>query len=268
MPGTQTIKKIITSNYYKVSHDITLKMGQSVYKTLATFNVFIKKLDSLKYDIFLDRSNFKINGEEVESKFIYSPHLYFSCLFPLRFKIQKNELVVVNFTEVMARITEKDLELKEEFDNESLSYTRQQFLDQVDTANKLQNFVSSLSIIKIIGLSLHRFAENLDYRLLWQTPPVTSINYMVTAQNNNNIVTYKGENTNKTLFINQLNVYNQKNNLKLIADNNEDSFTATFIQNVNYQGDTLGFIDSQTIVKTSLGNYFDYQENISLLARE
>ncbi len=267
MPETQTIRKIITSNYYEVGHNVTLKMGQSIYKTAATFNIFIKKLDSLKYDIFLDRSNFKINDQEVEAKFIALSQHYFNCLFPLRFKIQENKLAVVNFTEVMTRITEKDLELKNDYDHDSLNTIRQQFLAQVDTASKLQHFVSSLSIVQTIALSLQRFVQNPNAHIQWQLPGLLPIDFKIVTQNNENKTTYKGENKNKTLFVNQLNDYNQKNKLKIIPHNDEILFTAIFNQSINYQSDTLGFNNSQTTVKTSLGDYFDYQENISLLVK-
>jgi hypothetical protein len=267
MLGKQKIKKIFTSNYYEVKNEIKLKLGEGFYSNISTFNLFIKKLNSLKYDIFLDRSNFKVNGEEIEKKFSLISHEYFSCIFPLRFSIRGNRLVVINFKEVMARIAEKDLDLKEDYDGDGLDYIRQQFLDKVDTSDKLQIFVSSLSIIKVIELSLQRFAENPDNNIQWQMPGLSNTDFKIAIENNDNKVTYKAENKDKALFISQLNVYNQENKFKIITDNDQSPFIATFNQTVNYEGDTLGFNDSQTIIKTSLDNYFDYEENISLLSK-
>jgi hypothetical protein len=267
MLGKQKIKKIFTSNYYEVKNEIKLKLGEGFYSNISTFNLFIKKLNSLKYDIFLDRSNFKVNGEEIEKKFSLLSHEYFSCIFPLRFSIRANKLVVINFKEVMARITEKNLDLKEDYDGDGLDYIRQQFLDQVDTSDKLQIFVSSLSIVKIIELSLQRFTENPTIDLQWQMPGVYPLDFKIAIQGNDNMVTYKSENKSKALFVSQLNVYNQENNLIIIPDTDQSPFVATFNQTVNYEGDTLGFNDSQTIIKTSLDNYYDYEENIFLQSK-
>ncbi len=261
------IKKIFTSNYYEVKNEIKLKLGQGVYSNISTFNLFIKKLNSLKYDIFLDRSNFKVNGEEIEKKFSLLSHEYFSCIFPLRFSIRSNKLVVINFKEVMSRITEKDLDLKEDYDGDGLDYIRQQFLTKVDTSEKLQIFVSSLSIVKIIELSLQRFTENPTIDLQWQMPGVYPLDFKIAMQSNDNRVTYKSENKSKALFVSQLNVYNQIHDLKIIPDTDESPFIAIFNHSVDYEEDTLGFNASQTIIKTSLDNYYDYQENISLQSK-
>lgn len=66
---------------------------------------------------------------------------YFSCLSPIAFNINENQLIVANSDEILARIAKKDKELQEKMSGEGLEDIRNQFLQTVNTAEKLQKFM-------------------------------------------------------------------------------------------------------------------------------
>jgi hypothetical protein len=267
MLSKNKIKKILTSNYYEVANTIKLKIGDSQYSSTASFEVLLKKLHSLQYDIFLNVRNFKINNKTVENKFSLLSHEYLNCLYPLRFNILGNKLVVINYIEIKNRIIQKDKEMKSFYSGEGLEHIRKEFLSHVDTREKVEQFVMDLPIVKMIDLSLHRFTENLDYDLSWFVAPLGSIDFKVHALQEGNKVTYKATNNDKESFINQLHQYDEEQGIKPISDYSDSLYQATYNYEVAYEEKELGFTNSQTTIVTSLGEYFDYNQTITLRSK-
>jgi hypothetical protein len=269
MLESQTTTKA-TSNHYEVKHYVEYNMGDKSFKTNSSYDLSIKKVNQKSYDILLDRLNFKINGQKIVSKYPLVAHEYFDSLFPIKFKIKNNELVVVNFEEISIRINKKDdFYCNNNPDDEILNIS-EQFLNTVSTPQKLQEFIFSLAIIRIINMSLLGFAHKQTLTTPWDIISFAKVIFETTRNEEiqNNTIEYVAQAINKDEFLKQLNDYCLEKDLTPIANDQVVLFKATFRQNINYENYNLGFNASQTNVKIKLNNYFDYEENISLQCKE
>ena len=268
MPNNN-ITNQLTSNYLQIVQEINLKIEDSTNKAKATFDIFIKKEMFKKYDIEVNRTNFLINEIEIENKFSSVSNHYFSCLFPIQFKInEENKLVVTNFDDIDSRIKLKDLFFSESMDGEGLKHIRDQFFEQTSTNEKIQFLISSLGIIKIIELSLQRYEQNPAIDIIWSVPIIGNTYWETQIKKNiqNNSITFVSENTNKKIVLENLQKYCQEQELNSVFGYQESEIFATFETTINYLPNLVTIEDSQTQINIKIGNLFEYQEITTLVS--
>ena len=264
-----SIKAQFTSNYLEVVQEINLKIADSTNKAKATFDIFIKKETNKKYDIEVNRSRFLINTQEIENKFLNICNQYMSCLYPIRFSIQEqNKLVIVNFDEISNRIKQRDLILSQSMEGEGLEIIKSEFFEKTNTDKKLQTLISSLGIVTIIEMSLMRYSQNTAINLLWTVPVLGDTHWQtqIKKENQNNSISFISELTDQKEVLENLQKYSELQELKLISDNQESEIFATFETTINYMSNMATIADSQTQVNIKIGDFFEYQENITILS--
>jgi hypothetical protein len=268
MPNNN-ITNQLTSNYLQIVQEINLKIEDSTNKAKATFDIFIKKEAFKNYDIEVNRTNFLINEKEIENKFSSVSNHYFSCLFPIQFKInEENKLVVTNFDDIDSRIKLKDLFFSESMDGEGLKHIRDQFFEQTSTNEKIQSLISSLAIIRIIELSLERYTQNPAMKVSWVVPIISNTHWetQIKKDNQNNRISFFSENTDKKIVLENLEKYCKEQELNSVFDNQESEIFATFETTINYIPNLVTIKDSQTQVNIKIGDLFEYQEITTLVS--
>lgn len=260
---------LLTSNYLQVVQEINLKIDDSINKAIASFDIFLKKETLKKYDIEVNKTNFLINEKEIENKFSSLSNHYFSCLFPIQFKInEENKLIVTNFDDIDSRIKLKDLFFSETMDGEGLKHIRDQFFEQTNTNEKIQFLISSLGIIKIIEFSLQRFSQNPSLNATWAVPIIGNTHWetQIKKDNKNNSISFVSEKTDNKILLENLRKYEQEQELKFILEHQELEIFATFVTEINYIPNLISIADSRTQVNIKIGNSFEYQEITTLVS--
>jgi len=163
--------KIETSSY-KVENIIELQIGRNNYKTASTYDVLIKNSESRNYDFLIDRGKIFINGNAPDTKFLVVSDAYFSCLFPIQFVSKNEKFQVVNFTEISNRINKKDKELKADFSGDGIDYISEAFIKQINSEEKLQNFIANLNLISALQISFQKLKQTEDSK--WNILPISN----------------------------------------------------------------------------------------------
>jgi hypothetical protein len=269
MPNNTNPNYQLTSNYIEVKQEINIKIGDGLEKATASYAIFIKKEQHKKYDIEVTRSKFLINEQEIENKFSSISNHYFSCLFPMQFKIdEQNKLVVVNFDDINNRIQLKDLFFSENTEGEGLKHIRDQFFEQTSTNQKIQTLISSLGIVTLIELSLLRYSQNPATHVQWVIPMAGATHWTTELKKNetNNSLTIASSKIDKEALIENVNNYIHLHELNLTREAEENEIFSTFETHINYMGSLLTLSDLQTNINIKVGDYFEYQETTTLLS--
>ena len=157
---------------YAVEDVLTLKIGEQEYNTTLTYNIFVKTEKKPTYDVVIERSQFLVNGEEIDTKFLSISHKYMEAIFPLKCKVKDYVLFVTNISEIQERIKEVDNELLATYEGEGLEHIRSQFFKATDTPEKLREFIKQLHIVKTLSFSIRKFAPDTHYPLQWNILPI------------------------------------------------------------------------------------------------
>ena len=88
MPYTINISHLFPTATYAVEDVLTLKIGEQEYNTTLTYKIFVKTEKKPTYDVVIERSQFLVNGEEIDTKFLSISHKYMEAIFPLKFKVK------------------------------------------------------------------------------------------------------------------------------------------------------------------------------------
>ena len=70
MPYTINISHLFPTATYAVEDVLTLKIGEQEYNTTLTYKIFVKTEKKPTYDVVIERSQFLVNGEEIDTKFL------------------------------------------------------------------------------------------------------------------------------------------------------------------------------------------------------
>jgi hypothetical protein len=62
-------------------------------------------------EILINRTNLKINNQEIDTKFLEVSNTYMEALFPLVCVVQKYSLVIQNIDEIRKRIQKADIDV-------------------------------------------------------------------------------------------------------------------------------------------------------------
>jgi hypothetical protein len=262
----QTLNGALTSNFFEVTQEINLKMGDSTQNATTTYAVFAKRETGKKYDLEVTRSGFKLNDKEVINKFSALSLAYFECIFPLQLSIESNKLVLANASDIAQRITQKDNELTETTDGDGFAHLREPFIEKTNTEKKLQEFIASLGLVRVLELALQRYAETDIGTVSWTIPLLGDTFWKIKKLEypQENSVTYIESAIDQEQLKDAMLRYLQEQQLKETPEIKESEIFATFKHEIKYLKDLLTIARSQTNISLQVGNYFEYQEALTL----
>jgi hypothetical protein len=173
---------ILSSNYFEVVHEITIKSTEVINQAKATYDIVLKAKSTQKNEVEVTRLKFAVNDKAIANKFPMISNFYFESIFPLKFILIGDVLKLSNFKEIQKSVAKTDNILKEKYNGEGLEYIRGQFLDQIETEEKAEQFMSSLSIINCLNLSLKRFSIGNLVDFNWKIPTVGKLKFELNPQ--------------------------------------------------------------------------------------
>jgi len=255
----------IETGAYKIENVITIQIGESNYKTTASYDILLKKSDSYRYDFLLDRGKISIDGSLPDTKFLSISDQYFSCLFPIHFLDKNSQLVVINFSEITDRIIQKDKELKSNFSGDGIDYISSEFLEKTNSEEKLQRFISSLNLTNALQFSLQKFEEIQHSN--WTILPISNTSWegYSTFDVENNLLEYNAEMKLDPEFIKELKLFATENNSE--SDFLEfDKFSSELHHETEYFDKNLKFIVAITHINIKLPD-LEYNEAFTIKSK-
>lgn len=251
---------------YNVEDVLTLKIGEQEYNTTLTYNIFIKTEKKLTYDVVIERSQFLVNGEEIDTKFLSISHKYMEAIFPLKCKVKNYVLFVANILEIQQRIKEVDTELLTTYVGEGLDYIRSQFFKATDTQEKLRGFIKQLHIIKALSFSIRKFAPDTDYPLQWN---ILSIGLSfwkgdIEKRTESNQIYYEPQIANAQEMMDKVITYIHKQEYYVEIEQENVPMYANFVHQTDYTGKTGRIKHSETNVTIEVENIFLYDQKLTL----
>jgi hypothetical protein len=262
----QTLNGALTSNFFEVTQEINLKMGDSTQNATTTYAVFAKRITGKKYDLEITRSGFKVNDKEPINKITVVALAYFECIFPLQFSIQENKLVLANASDIAQRILKKDAFFLKTTVGKGFTEIREPFIEKTNTEKKLQEFIATLGLVRVLELALQRYAETDIGTVSWTIPLLGasfwSIKKLEYPQENS--VTYIESAIDQEQLKDAMLRYLQEQQLKETPEIKESEIFATFKHEIKYLKDLLTIARSQTNISLQVGTYFEYQEALTL----
>jgi hypothetical protein len=256
---------VLSSNYFEVVNEISIKSAEVLNQAKATYDIVLKAKSTQKHEVEVTRLKFAVNDKAIANKFPMISNFYFESIFPLKFILIGDVLKLSNFKEIQKSVAKTDSILKEKYNGDGLEYIRGQFLDQIETEEKAEQFISSLSIINCLNLSLKRFCLGNVVDFNWKIPTVGILKFELKPQQvGDSCMHFSANELNKIDFLQRLNQYRLQNKYESIKEIEDTILTADFLSKIKYEEGTLNIIELNSKLEIKLNDYFQFEENITI----
>ena len=251
---------------YAVEDVLILKIGEQEYNTTLTYNIFVKTEKKPTYDVVIERSQFLVNGEEIDTKFLSISHKYMEAIFPLKCKVKDYVLFVTNISEIQQRIKEVDNELLATYEGEGLEHIRSHFFKATDTPEKLREFIKQLHIVKILSFSIRKFAPDTHYPLQWNILPIGLSFWKgdIEKRTENNQIYYEPKIANAQEMMDKVIAYIHSQEYYVEIEQENVPMYTNFVHQTDYTGKTGRIKYAETNVTIEVENIFLYDQKLTL----
>jgi len=252
---------------FRVLHTINYNLFDKICDAVNSYEVKINRLANKELRLQLDRHNFKINDNKVETKFERLAHEYNKTLFPVLFDVKEGNFSLANYTEISERIAQKDLELKLKHEGSGFDYIRDNFLEKVaKDGYTMAKYFYSFGLIRIILLCLKKIENNPDYSFHWQAIPIASDVFWKGKKDFNpesKILKYEGNSHRNQELFEKIKGYGNAYQYPEKVTDEESVITTTIRHETQYITTALDFEFSETEIKIS-NSYFNYEETFAI----
>ncbi|MBO6183156.1 MAG: hypothetical protein J6O88_00495 [Chryseobacterium sp.] len=262
---SQTHSHIFPTSTFFVSDKCILKIGEDEYETQLTYTIYVETVEDEKYDVLIQRTNFKVGEKKIDTKFLEIANQYMEAFFPLKCTIINYRLKVINLDEIRERIIQQDKNLSDLYNGEGLDHIRTQFFAATADDEQLSEFIKQLYFMKILNLGMQKFEKKQDYFLQWNILPIGisawkgSINY----RTDENSFIYEPAIDNAQDLMNELIRYIHRLDHNVDFDEENLPLYSDFIHTVNYTGKTGRIKDSVTSVFIDIADKFHYKQHLT-----
>ena len=260
------IPNLFPTATYAVEDVLTLKIGEQEYNTTLTYNIFVKTEKKPTYDVVIERSQFLVNGEEIDTKFLSISHKYMEAIFPLKCKVKDYVLFVTNISEIQERIKQVDNELLATYEGEGLEHIRSHFFKATDTQEKLREFIKQLHIVKALSFSIRKFAPDTHYPLQWNILPIGLSFWKgaIEKRTESNQIYYEPKIANGQEMMDKIITYIHKQEYYVEIEQENVQMYTNFVHQTDYTGKTGRIKLSETNVTIEVENIFLYDQKLTL----
>ncbi|WP_411898420.1 hypothetical protein [Elizabethkingia occulta] len=261
----QITKYFPTSTYFVTEKGI-LSIGEQEYESLLSYNLYIETFTEEKYDIRITRTDFKVNKQKIDTKFLEISNRYMEALFPIEGIIDNYKIKIINLQDIKKRILNEDQLIADSYGGEGIDHIRTQFLRIIIDDDKLSEFIRQLYFMKLLNLGMQKFEQKQDYFLNWNILPVGiskwkgNINY----QKDNNTLSFEPRIDNAQDLMNSIIHYINRYEYYVNFEEEVLPMYADFVHKINYTGETGRMKSVKTDINISVENKFDYQYHITL----
>ncbi len=246
-------------DHYLVENEIDVEIGTTFEKEVATFIISVA-IDTTEKFLKINRSNFKVNGEDVTGKFALISLYYMDTLFPFNLNFKNQVFKVSNTAEILERIKKKDQFLAAQYNGAGFDHIRNEFLNKVNTKKKINDFIVDLNFIKIFNYCHNEFNTE---KISWKIIPISNVEFNGTIEFEDNNKYYDAEIIEKNIFFNDLGQYVKNYSLNFDFDGASCDFYSGLRHSVEGLKENFNFDRAITYVNLALNNDFNYKEKIS-----
>lgn len=104
--SVQIAKYFPTSTYF-VTEKGTLFIGEQEYQSLLSYNLYIETFMDEKYDVRITRTDFKVNKQKIDTKFLEISNRYMEALFPIEGIIDNYRIKIINLPDIKKEYKKK-----------------------------------------------------------------------------------------------------------------------------------------------------------------
>ncbi|MBE0392398.1 hypothetical protein HNQ02_002807 [Flavobacterium sp. 7E] len=251
--------------FYNVQHSVALTLNNKADTTAVSYTISIEKNQEFDHLYKLNRDDFKINDKIIDTKFNEVANAYFALLFPIIFFHDGKNCAIRNHKQILEKIYEGDKYLCDQYDGEGIKYIREQFLEQVNTEEKMEHFIFSLPLFQLLQLAMQTKEDDSSFSHKWQIMPVGEALWEGVKKHIpiNSLVEWELELVDKLAFKSDLTRYLQDNNIEKTVDPTAIvSSKISSSMNYNDTYDNIEAINSELTV--SCEPYFTYKEHFYL----
>ncbi|MGO4709816.1 hypothetical protein AB4Y90_12010 [Chryseobacterium sp. 2TAF14] len=257
---------ILPISTYSIEDKCTLKIGEQEYKTILTYTLFLEKGKSPIYDAEIVRSDFKVNGENIDTKFLGIAHQYTEAIFPLRCRVKEYRLFVVNIADIQERIRKVDKALQDTYHGDGATHIRNNFMNAIKDEEHLRDFIKQLHLIKVISLGMQKFEQRKIYQLQWNVLPLGFSIWRGEIQYDKNLnrLLYEPKIRDAQELMDNIIHYAHKYDYSLDLKDENVSLFADFYHKSEYTGESGRIKNSETNISIEIENNFLYEQKIVL----
>ncbi|MCX8523669.1 hypothetical protein OF897_07005 [Chryseobacterium formosus] len=257
---------ILPISTYFIEDKCTLKIGVQEYKTILTYTLFLEEGKGSLYDAEIVRSDYKINGQKIDTKFLGIAHRYVDAMFPLKCKIKEYRLYVTNISDIQERIRKIDKEIQNAYHGDGIKHIRNNFLDAVENEDKLRSFIKQFSIMKVISLGMQKFEQRKVYQLQWNILPIGFSTWRgeIKYDKNLNRIIYEPKIQDAQEVMDSIIHYIHKHDYNVDLKQENVPLFADFYHKTEYTGKTGRIKKSETNICIDVENVFLYEQKITL----
>lgn len=254
---------------YTLEEKSFLKIGEQDHESALSYNLYIETSEGEKQNIIINRTNLKVNGEKINTRFLEVANQYIEALFPLECSIEKFRLKIINLSEIKRRIKEEDQKITDQYSGDGIDHIRNQFFNATETDQKLSDFIKQLNCMKVLNLGMQKFEKKQDYFLKWNILPIGfsqwkgSINFSI--EQNKLHLEPKIENAQE--IMDKIIHYIQKHDYQVDFDEENVELFADFQHQVQYSGRTGRIKTAQTEVCIDIKDKFYYQQQVIIQSK-
>lgn len=259
------ISKYLPTSTYSVTDKSMVRIGEEEYESLLTYNLFVKTEEDQNFDVSINRTNFKVNQQKIDTKFLEISNRYMEALFPLQCTMDHFRLQITNLLQIHKRIKEEDRKISEQYSGEGTDHIRTQFLTATETDEKLSEFIKQLHFMKVLHFGIQKFEQKQDYFMSWNILPIGYSEWKGNIRYSKEInqLHFEPKIDNPQEMMDTIINYVHRHEYHLDFDEETLPLYADFNHLVNYTGKTGRMTDSETHICIEVENKFYYEQQIT-----
>lgn len=261
---TSSASDIFPTSTYLVKDQCTVKIGAEQHDGNLSYTLYVKKGEKNPEEIIIDRTNIKVNNQDIDTKFLTVANQYMEALFPLVCIIEKYRLVIQNTDEIRNRIQKTDMDIHDLYSGEGIDHIQTQFFAAIQTDEKLIQFISQLHCMRVLEYSLQKFNPDTRYGTLWKVIPVgtTAWKGEIRYRKDHNILSFEPKINNAQDMMDDIIRYIHRHEYNVSFDEETLPLYADFQNNIQYTGETGRIRKAENRVCIEAGEKFYYQHTI------
>ncbi|MET3038353.1 hypothetical protein ABXT08_19875 [Chryseobacterium sp. NRRL B-14859] len=263
---TSSVADIFPTSTYSVQDTCTVKIGKEQHEAQLSYTLYVEPGKKDSGEILIDRTNLKVNGQKIDTKFLEISNSYMEALFPIAFKINKYSLSVENIDEIRKRIRKADTAIHDLYNGEGIDHIQTHFFNATQTDEKLATFIRQLHFVKVLEYSLQKFNPKNQYETSWKVLPVGISEWKGQTQylKEKNTLSFEPKVNNAQELMNDIIRYIHKYDYYVNFEEETLPLYADFQNNISYTGKTGRIKKAETNVCIEAEDKFYYQHTITI----
>ncbi|WP_326983280.1 hypothetical protein VUJ46_01660 [Chryseobacterium sp. MYb264] len=263
---TTPVSEIFPTSTYTVNDECLVRIGTEEYEAKLSYTLYIEPDQKETDQMSINRTNFKVNGQKIDTKFLGVANDYMEALFPILCKISKYQLSIENISEIRKRIQKTDVAVHEIYSGEGIDHIQTQFFAAIQTDDKLKHFIGQLHFMKMLEYGLQKFNPNHQYETSWKVLPIgiTEWKGNTQYQKEKNTLSFEPKIDNAQELMNRIIRYIHRYDYPVGFEEETLPLYADFQNNISYTGKTGRIEKAETYVCVEAEKKFYYQHTITI----